>query len=568
MRALENFVGTATFDKIMKQYYDLWKFKHPYPADFKKHWESNYKEKDIAWFFDGLIDGDRNISPFVWESKRKSNQENQISLVVGSKGNLNMPIPVDAVKDGKVVKTAFYELPKGKSKMEVTFPKGDYDLITADYGKNLPATHRYADLDGLGKKPNKYWLPKFKAFNALESNKRANTIGLLPALSYNFYDKTQLGAVLYTPFFPTIANSQAFIMPLYSFAQKQWNGSMGSSSSMYFERGKIRAFEFNTNLRRYSQNYNYHYKQNNSYLRAELGVAVDFRKSKLNSPISHRIEARTVGIDQQYIIGINNATLRFRDTSSFYAINELKYVYKNDFILKPTKWTVTLQNGNGFTKFFTHFNQSYQLNRKNEMVFFHAFAGTFLHYNDPTARVNFRASGTTNEISSYDYMYDNLLFARSSAKVEGDFGADFTRKQMRDTGITFLSQQIFMQDANLKTLGRINTSGTQWMMGFGVAYQMPFNLPIKFKPYFDIAFYPNLDGKIDNAWTAGISTIIIPDVFEINFPIPIKKNNNWETLDKNIEFGNRGRYMQRVSFMFNINELNPYKRVKNFKLNI
>lgn len=569
MRALENFVGTTTFDKIMKSYYELWKFKHPYPSDFRKHWESNYKEKDITWFFDGLIEGSRNISPFVWESKRKANQENQISLVVGAKGNLKMPIPVNGVKDGKVVKTLFYELPKGKSKMEVTFPKGDYDLITADYDRNLPATHRFPNLDGMGKKTTHYWLPKFKAISILESEKKANTYGILPAISYNFYDKTQLGAVLYTPFFPTIADGHAYIMPLYSFEQKQWNGSLGSAASKYFEKGKIRAIELNANLRRYSQDYDYYYKQNDLYFRSEIGLAVDFRKTKLTSPISHRIEARTVGINQQYIIGINRNTLRFRDTSMFYAVHELKYIFKNDFILKPTKWTVTLQNGKGFTKLFTHFNQRYQLNRKNEIVFFHVFAGTFLQNNNPIANVNFRGSGYISKTNSIDYMYDNLLFARGSSKTEGDFGKDLNRKEQRDSGITFLSQQIFMQDANLKTVGIINNfQGNKWMIGFGTAYQIPFDLPIKFKPYFDIAFYPNLDGKIDKAWSAGITTAIIPDVFEINFPIPIKKNNSWNTLDKNLEFGTRTRYMQRVSFMFNINELNPYKKIKNFKLNI
>lgn len=35
MQKLENFVGTPVFDSIMKSYYDTWKFKHPYPVDFK-----------------------------------------------------------------------------------------------------------------------------------------------------------------------------------------------------------------------------------------------------------------------------------------------------------------------------------------------------------------------------------------------------------------------------------------------------------------------------------------------------------------------------------------------------
>lgn len=35
MALLEKDLGTATFDSCMQQYYQQWKFKHPYPADFK-----------------------------------------------------------------------------------------------------------------------------------------------------------------------------------------------------------------------------------------------------------------------------------------------------------------------------------------------------------------------------------------------------------------------------------------------------------------------------------------------------------------------------------------------------
>jgi len=36
MSLLEERLGTALFDSCMKQYYDTWKFKHPYPEDFKQ----------------------------------------------------------------------------------------------------------------------------------------------------------------------------------------------------------------------------------------------------------------------------------------------------------------------------------------------------------------------------------------------------------------------------------------------------------------------------------------------------------------------------------------------------
>ncbi len=36
MKLLENTLGTALFDSCMKEYFNRWKFRHPYPEDFKK----------------------------------------------------------------------------------------------------------------------------------------------------------------------------------------------------------------------------------------------------------------------------------------------------------------------------------------------------------------------------------------------------------------------------------------------------------------------------------------------------------------------------------------------------
>ena len=40
MKQLEESLGTALFDSSMHYYYNQWKFKHPYPIDFKKSIEA------------------------------------------------------------------------------------------------------------------------------------------------------------------------------------------------------------------------------------------------------------------------------------------------------------------------------------------------------------------------------------------------------------------------------------------------------------------------------------------------------------------------------------------------
>src|SRR6185295_11708755 len=36
MKVLEDYVGKALFDSSLHEYFNRWKFKHPYPEDFKK----------------------------------------------------------------------------------------------------------------------------------------------------------------------------------------------------------------------------------------------------------------------------------------------------------------------------------------------------------------------------------------------------------------------------------------------------------------------------------------------------------------------------------------------------
>lgn len=53
MQWLEDSLGRKTIDEIMKVYYEKWKFKHPYPNDFKAIAEEVSK-RDLSLFFDAL----------------------------------------------------------------------------------------------------------------------------------------------------------------------------------------------------------------------------------------------------------------------------------------------------------------------------------------------------------------------------------------------------------------------------------------------------------------------------------------------------------------------------------
>ncbi|HYC27797.1 MAG TPA: M1 family metallopeptidase, partial [Chitinophagaceae bacterium] len=67
MRDMETYVGKEQFDKAMKAYYEQWKFKHPYPEDFRKVLEAE-TGKDLSAFFAEL--DTKNTKP-VFDKHRK-----------------------------------------------------------------------------------------------------------------------------------------------------------------------------------------------------------------------------------------------------------------------------------------------------------------------------------------------------------------------------------------------------------------------------------------------------------------------------------------------------------------
>ncbi len=66
MQWLEDSLGRTTFDEIMKAYFDKWKFKHPYPENFKTIAES-VSQKDLSIYFEAL-----NIKGSLYSKQKKS----------------------------------------------------------------------------------------------------------------------------------------------------------------------------------------------------------------------------------------------------------------------------------------------------------------------------------------------------------------------------------------------------------------------------------------------------------------------------------------------------------------
>jgi len=122
---LEEYLGVEEYDRIMKGFYEKWKFKHPLPEDFKA-WLTNQSSKKLDWLFDGLIDSNGKIDYAL----KGINKQNDYQLTVANKGDLSTPFSLSGVKDSNIINTQWYEGFEGNKKVD--FPAGDYDRIVID----------------------------------------------------------------------------------------------------------------------------------------------------------------------------------------------------------------------------------------------------------------------------------------------------------------------------------------------------------------------------------------------------------------------------------------------------
>lgn len=145
-------IGDDFLKKGMKQYFDLWKFKHPTPTDFKRVMEK-ISNLELDWYFEQF---GQTINTIDYSIKELISSHDKTVVTLKRDGDMPMPIDICVkLKDGQV---AWYNIPmrimrgnKGKDiigekvkyltdwpwvypeyEFEVEFSKDDIDEVIID----------------------------------------------------------------------------------------------------------------------------------------------------------------------------------------------------------------------------------------------------------------------------------------------------------------------------------------------------------------------------------------------------------------------------------------------------
>lgn len=541
MRLLEKYIGTAEFDRIMQTYYREFEFKHPYPDDFRRIVERE-TGKSTDWFFDELIPTTKVVDYSIKKVKRnaqKIGNTDYAEVKLHNKfGNLRAPFTLSTVKDGNIVQTIPYDGFSGTA--EVLLPEGDYDQIKIDAQQLLPELNRRNNtykLKGMCKRP----APRLRFLGGMENPNR-NELYWLPALGYNVYDGFMLGLGLHNMGMPA-KRFQFSILPMYAFKSKgiagqgqisySWYPSqlfssvkLGVSGKTYTHGNIIGTGDFDGIFG--SERY---YEAPFRYYKIAPALEMTFKPKALTDKVRHSITLQHVNIlkseldcpDSLYC-SVTNSIM-----PQGYYVNQVKYRLVNQRSINPFGAQIEWQQSKYFQKLSAEATLKVSYTQKNKGITLRLFAGTFLSKADYLP-YDFRYTlGST--IGKTDYLFDHTFTGR--LETEGLWSAQIAPSST-DGGFKLRSKS-----------GQLGSSQS-WLTALNINADIP-KVPISL--YANLGYYPHpeLFGITqDFLFDTGIALKLLPNIFEIYFPIAHSKD--WKTaLDNSYD-----NYWQRITFKLNL----------------
>jgi aminopeptidase N len=197
-------LGDDLFQNAMKNYFDKWKFKHPYPEDFRQC-IIEFTKVDLNWFFDQWMETTKNIDYSI-KSCKKTDVTDQYEVTFKRSGRMQMPIDFEVTTENGLVYK--YHIPNTwfvKNTKATVLPKWyGWDLLQPEYKAliNIPGKikniqidpeHFMADIDLTDNQLHGANVLRFdsRVSNIQKWEKKENFIR--PDVWYNAFDGAQIG---------------------------------------------------------------------------------------------------------------------------------------------------------------------------------------------------------------------------------------------------------------------------------------------------------------------------------------------------------------------------------------
>lgn len=402
---LEHYLGTDRFDKVMKDFYDTWAFKHPGPNDFIGHF-SFMIDQDLRWFWEGIIGSNEEVDIKIKNVKVES--QDSLSLTIVNKGDIAIPYPVTIYADEEKETIWF---PALERKEMVTIP---YDTA---YKVIVDIENKSTDINTSNniKRIKSINYPKIGLFTSYDKS-RQREVYLTPALGYNMYDGAMLGLALHNFSFP-MQKLKGSIVSMYGFSSKEIVGTAFLQYDHIIKSNVLQKIQYSIFSKQFSlpgsENLN------GETIASKYGTIVP----RINFIFHHDpiTETKSALKVSTFVIDIQNpydASDEIERIGNFYS--RIEYLYEKTKEITPWKIEPFVEYQNYVDPFSDgsirysriklglESNFSYQF-KKGRFLKFRLFTALFPYLEDTK-----RAQGNISAVHSgySDYLYENYFIGR------------------------------------------------------------------------------------------------------------------------------------------------------------
>jgi len=233
---LRQSLGTPQFDAAMRSYFSDWKFKHPSPDDLRLSIESS-TNKDLSWFFDGLIPT-TGQTDYAIAGLRRDRRSSGDSLLVSiqNRGDLEGPWPLyGCVADSVWKLIDWYNPLKSRASGNLLIAAKDddgasYTALRIDHESVSMDAHPQNNTIKTSGLLRRIEPLSLRMLTRLEDGTKTQ-LNWLPAVAWNAHDGLLAGLVLHNSVLP-LRNWEWMAMPLWSASRSELAGIGRASFKM------------------------------------------------------------------------------------------------------------------------------------------------------------------------------------------------------------------------------------------------------------------------------------------------------------------------------------------------